>query len=80
MRRSDRRGDHRRMDTPDGETRLALRIDLEADPRTGSLTSARAAQRRFSGWIGLAAALEAMRAELSREPRCQQAGEPGAGL
>jgi hypothetical protein len=52
------------METPDGETQLTLRIDLEADPITGSLTSARGAQRSFLGWIGLAAALEAIRAEL----------------
>jgi len=52
------------MPTQHGETQLTLRIDLEADPITGSLSSAHGASRRFSGWIGLAAALEAIRAEL----------------
>lgn len=55
------------MATPDRETRLTLRIDLEADPITGSLSAANGATRRFSGWIGLAAALEAIRAEAQRE-------------
>jgi hypothetical protein len=54
--------------TEDDETHLTLRIDLGADPITGSLGSPDTASRRFSGWIGLAAALEAIRAELAREP------------
>jgi hypothetical protein len=59
------RPDHGRM--PNEETHLELRIDLKADPITGSLSSAQEAPRRFSGWIGLAAALEAIRAELAVE-------------
>jgi hypothetical protein len=46
-----------------GEIQLTLCIDLEADPITGSLSAANGAHRRFSGWIGLAAALEAIRVE-----------------
>jgi hypothetical protein len=63
--------DHCRMATEHGETHLTLRIDLEADPIMGSLRSSDAASRRFSGWIGLAAALEAIRAELAQEPEPQ---------
>jgi hypothetical protein len=55
--------------TEGGERRLALRIDLEADPISGSVGEEAGAQHRFSGWIGLAAALEAIRAELAPEPR-----------
>jgi hypothetical protein len=40
---------------------VIVRIDLDADPITGSLTTADGALRRFSGWIALAAALEAVR-------------------
>jgi hypothetical protein len=54
--------------TEHDETHLTLRIDLGADPITGSLQSPDTASHRFSGWIGLAAALEAIRAELAREP------------
>jgi hypothetical protein len=55
--------DDRRMATDDRETELTLRINLDVDPITGSLSSAHGASRRFSGWIGLAASLEAIRAE-----------------
>ena len=68
------------MAPQDGVTQLTLRIDLEADPITGSLSAAHGPSRRFSGWIGLAAALEAIRAQLpvsehpavnpSSSPRC----------
>jgi hypothetical protein len=56
------------MATRRGETQLTLRVDLDADPITGSLTSSRGASRRFAGWIGLAAALEALRAERPANP------------
>jgi hypothetical protein len=63
-----------------GETQLTLRIDLEADPITGSLSSAHGANRRFSGWIGLAAALEAIRAELLQEgARQSRSSSDGTG-
>ena len=52
------------MATEDGETQLTLRINLEADPITGSLSSAHGTTRRFAGWIALAAALEATRLQL----------------
>lgn len=52
------------MATADDEMQLTLSINLEADPITGSLSSTQGATRRFSGWIGLAAALDAIRAEL----------------
>ncbi|MEY2516220.1 MAG: hypothetical protein QOJ89_3578 [bacterium] len=67
------------MPASDGETQLTLRINLEAEPITGSLSSARGAQRSFLGWIGLAAALEAIRAELAHEARREEACEPGPG-
>lgn len=65
------RPDDCRMAIRRGEIQLTLRIDLEADPITGSLSAANGANRRFSGWIGLAAALEAIRAEPLREPKRQ---------
>ena len=60
--------DDRRMATEHGEVRLILCIDLDADPITGSLTSASGATRRFSGWIALAAALATMRAKMMPRP------------
>jgi hypothetical protein len=66
------------MATEHGETHLTLRIDLEADPITGSLRSPDAAGRRFSGWIGLAAALEVIRAELAQGPEPQTCVEADA--
>jgi hypothetical protein len=59
------------MATQDGETQLTLRINLETDPITGSLSSAQGPNRRFAGWIGLAAALEAIRTELLHVPKPQ---------
>jgi hypothetical protein len=55
------------MPTEHGEIRLILCIDLDADPITGSLTSAGGATRRFSGWIALAAALATIRAEMPQQ-------------
>ncbi len=49
------------MPTQPGENRLILLIDLDADPINGSLQTADGRSRRFSGWIGLAAALNAVR-------------------
>jgi hypothetical protein len=65
--------------TEPGQTHLILHIDLDADPITGSLGSPDAASRRFSGWIGLAAALGAIRAELAQEPEPQTSVEPTTG-
>jgi hypothetical protein len=62
----------------DGETQLTLHIDLDAEPVTGSLSSAYGTDRRFSGWIGLAAALEAIRGELPPQPRRQAGSSAGA--
>ena len=50
------------MATGDHEIQLMLRIDLLADPITGSLTSADGTPEPFRGWIGLSAALERIRA------------------
>jgi hypothetical protein len=47
------------------ETKLILCIDLDADPITGSLTVVEGSGRRFSGWIGLSAAIAAVRSEQS---------------
>jgi hypothetical protein len=52
------------MAPTDRETQLTLRINLDAEPISGSLDAAPAAPRRFSGWIALAAALTAIRADL----------------
>lgn len=55
------------MDRRD-ETYLTLRIDLDADPIEGRISvQAGGASRAFSGWIGLAAALEVIRKQLARE-------------
>jgi hypothetical protein len=56
------------MPTEHREIRLVLCIDLDADPITGSLTSAGGATRRFSGWIALTAALTAIRAQTAQQP------------
>ncbi len=37
---------------------LILEIDSEIDPVSGWLSDERGERRRFSGWLGLAAALE----------------------
>jgi hypothetical protein len=63
----------------DRETQLTLRIDLDADPISGSLDSAPAAPRRFSGWIALAAALTAIRADLDERLAGNTASEAVAG-
>jgi hypothetical protein len=60
-----------------GETEVVLRVDLDADPITGSLGSAGGPSRRFSGRIELVAALQAARAEGTQRP--QPAPEDGAG-
>jgi hypothetical protein len=60
-----------------GETEVVLRVDLDADPITGSLGSACGPSRRFSGWIGLVAALQAARAGGAQRP--ESAPEDGAG-
>lgn len=57
------------------EIRVVLDIDLDADPITGSLCPAIGPPRRFSGWIALAAALQAIRAETARAPP-EPAGDP----
>ncbi len=49
------------MATDAREIRLVLLIDLDADPVTGSLETADGRSRGFAGWIGLAAALNAIR-------------------
>lgn len=43
------------------EIRLILVIDLDADPINGSLETLDGTARGFLGWIGLAAALNAIR-------------------
>lgn len=68
------------MATGRRETDLRLRIDLDAEPINGSL-SAPGVSRAFSGWIGLAAALEAIRGELAQQPGPQSRaadGDPAA--
>jgi hypothetical protein len=50
------------------EIELTLRIDLLAEPITGSVTAAGGACQRFSGWIGLSAALEHIRAGEAQRP------------
>jgi hypothetical protein len=37
---------------------LVLEIESDTDPVSGWLSDERGARRRFSGWLGLAAALE----------------------
>ncbi len=66
------------MATDAGETELTLRIDLDADPITGTVVQSHGAARRFSGWIGLAAALELIRAEVrpKDQGRCPYATPP----
>lgn len=55
------------MDRRD-ETCLTLRIDLDADPIEGCISvEAGGASRAFSGWIGLATALEVIRKQLAAE-------------
>lgn len=49
-------------------TQLSLRIDLHADPISGSIGPAGGGSRRFTGWIGLAGALEQIRAEQAHAP------------
>lgn len=44
------------------EIELTLRIDLHAEPISGSLTCGDGMREPFSGWIGLSAALERVRA------------------
>ena len=44
------------------EIALTLRVDLRAEPVTGSLTTPSGDCQRFSGWIALSAALERIRA------------------
>ncbi len=50
------------------EIELALRIDLDADPITGWLTTVEGERCPFRGWIGLSAALERIRAGGGHEP------------
>ena len=66
------------MANHDGETQLTLRIDLDADPIAGSLSSPHGTHHRFSGWIALAAALEATRRELAPGPRRQPGSSDSA--
>jgi hypothetical protein len=63
------RRDSRPVETRRGETELILSIDLDADPITGSLRAPHGPSRRFSGWIGLAATLETLRADAAKKPR-----------
>jgi hypothetical protein len=44
------------------EIELMLRIDLRAEPVSGSLTTPSGDCERFRGWIALSAALERIRA------------------
>jgi len=57
------------VETRRGETEVILSIDLNADPITGSLRAAHGPSRRFDGWIGLAATLEALRADAAKKQR-----------
>ncbi|MEA2220353.1 MAG: hypothetical protein QOJ35_2979 [Solirubrobacteraceae bacterium] len=50
--------------------RIVVLVDLDSDPIEGSLQTADGTSRDFSGWIGLAAALHAIRdAEAGAAPR-----------
>ncbi len=51
------------MEREPEETELILCVALDADPITGSLTGVDGVGRRFSGWIGLSAAIGAVRSE-----------------
>ncbi len=54
------------MATEPHEIRLILLIDLDADPINGSLETADGSSRGFVGWIGLGAALNAIRTAQAR--------------
>jgi hypothetical protein len=56
----------RRVPCAGHEIELVLRVDPFAEPIAGSLTTPSGACERFSGWIGLSAALERIRADAMR--------------
>ena len=58
--------DHPKMLRAARTVRLWMEIELDADPIRGALTVPELARREFSGWLGLAAALEALRSGSER--------------
>ena len=55
------------MDVELRSAQLELAIDLDSDPISGSVMRSDAEPRRFSGWIELVEAIEAVRASASKE-------------
>lgn len=48
--------------------RVSLELDLEARPIAGMLTDGDGVQTRFTGWLGLASALEGLQAARAADP------------
>ena len=58
--------DHPGTAGPRGTLTLWMEIELDADPIRGAFAAPKLARREFSGWLGLAAALEALRSGSER--------------
>lgn len=54
--------DHHRSGEDAAPIRVWLECDLDADPIEGTLTKPEGTHRSFTGWLGLTAALERLRA------------------
>ncbi len=65
------------MKTPDEPRRLALEVRLDAEPIQGRLydrDDGDGLDRRFTGWLGLMAAIEAARGVDGRRPLEREGG------
>jgi hypothetical protein len=60
--------------------RVELSLDRGSDPISGELAIGAGSPQRFSGWIELAAAIEAARAESADGAGKSPGGSPGANL
>jgi len=55
--------DHRDAPSGNRSLRLSMEIELDAEPIRGAVSISDGDRRPFTGWLGLSAALEALRGE-----------------